>query len=215
MERIRNKLRYTDNLIPGTYWDVTKSGKVIELRVKPCMDTDPHCYRLGIIQIGRIISRIRSMNSKEGTRPRINLFPNLSETQLAATIFWPEFLKALPKKIDPSNTNTPPVVSDERLLDIANQYGLSFIPALNLDYIEPVDTHRTFTIVSHSNQPFAWIKVGQFIQELSDLYAQSGADSDLTFEILPAVRPEGASTERKSSYQQIKMSINTRRKNLD
>lgn len=212
MQRIRNKLRYTDDLIPTIYWDVTKSGKVIELRVKPCMETDPGCYRLGIIQIGRIISRISSMTTKEGSGPRIHLFPNLSERQLAATIHWPEFLQALPTKFDAPESV---ILSEKMLQKITLHHNLSLVPALNLEDTGASGDQRTYTVVSHSNQPFAWLKVGQFIQELSEFSSYSLQDMNLTFEILPAALPEGASSQRKNSYEQLQMSINTVRKNVD
>lgn len=170
------------------------------------MDTDPGCYRLGIIQIGRIISRIRSMSCKDGTRPQINLFPNLSETQLAATIYWPEFLQAVPYRHDEHDMQSS--ITEKQLRNVAKKYNLSFVPVFNLKSGKP-DDRRAYTIVSHSNQPFAWLKVGQFIQELSDLGTHSLQRGNLVFEILPAALPEGTRPERKGSYEQIRMSISS------
>ena len=87
MDKIRNKLSITDDILPVCYWDITKSGKVLELRVKPSIDQQPAKFRLGIIQIGRIISRIQTLAEQSGSQPQIQLFPNLSENQLAATVY--------------------------------------------------------------------------------------------------------------------------------
>jgi hypothetical protein len=152
------------------------------------------------------------MSCEEGTRPQINLFPNLSETQLAATIYWPEFLQAIPYRNAGNDVQIP--ITEKYLRKIANKYNLWLVPEFNLKDDE-ADDRRVYTIVSHSNQPFAWLKVGHFIQDLSEYSSHSQRDMNITFEILPAALPEGTSSERKGSYEQIRMSISSTWKNVD
>lgn len=163
MEKIKNRLRIPDPIIRKTYWDVTKSGKVVELCIRPSIDANPEEYRLGTIQIGRIISYIQSLAAVSNTSPQIQLFPNLAENQLAATIYWPALLSSSVPKLEDVSSGKHSLTADE-LTKICSHYNL-FTKELPHD---EAGTTRTYHILSRSNQPFIWLKVGQFIQELSE-----------------------------------------------
>jgi len=203
MDKIRNKLSIEDNILPVPYWDITTSGKVLELRVKPSIDFHPGKYRLGIIQIGRIISRIQTLAEQSGSKPQIQLFPNLSENQLAATVFWPGFMEDEQGTKSEEIHRTP--LSDSDMQTIAGHYDLK----LSAD--EPLtsddDTNSVFHVVSKSNQPFIWLKLGQFIQDLTEQVEASPSSCDLTIEILTTYTPERSSSTRKVSYKQAKIYI--------
>lgn len=203
MDKIRNKLKLSDEILPVPYWNITRSGKVLELRVKPSIDSQPDIYRLGVIQIGRIISRIQTLSKQSGSRPQIQLFPNLTENQLAATVFWPGFSEAL-KRVESEEVHRTPI-SDEEIKAIAGHYDLtlSTIDTLSSDD----ETQTALCVSSKSNQPFVWLKMGQFIQELTEQVEASPSAYDLTIEILTPYMPERASSARKGSYKQAKVFI--------
>lgn len=203
MDKIRNKLNISDSILPETYWDVTKSGKVLELRVRPSIDKAPDNYRLGIIQIGRVISRIQTLAEQSGSQPQIQLFPNLTENQLAAIVFWPGFLESL-QRIESEDMHRSPI-SDMDIQAIAEQYDLTLSPDELLSSDD--ETNSAFYVVSKSNQPFIWLKVGQFIQELTEQFEASHSNCNLTIEILSAYTPDRQSTNRKKKYEQAKIFV--------
>lgn len=203
MDKIRSKLSIKDNILPVPYWDMTKTGKVLELRVKPSIDQEPAKFRLGIIQIGRIISRIQTLAEQSGSHPQIQLFPNLSENQLAATVFWPGILEGL-QRIESENIHRAPL-SDADIQAIAGHYDLTLSPDEQLSSDD--ETNSAFDVVSKSNQPFIWLKVGQFIQDVKEQIEASLSECNLTIEILTAHMPDRQSVNRKVSYKQAKIFV--------
>lgn len=203
MDKIRNKLSIKDDILPVCYWDITKSGKVLELRVKPSIDQQPGKYRLGVIQIGRIISRIQTLAERSGSQPQIQLFPNLSENQLAAIIFWPGFLEAL-QKIESEKMHRAPL-SDLDLQAVAGHYDLTLTPKELLSSDD--ESNSAFYVVSKSNQPFIWLKLGQFIQDVTEQIEAARSNCKLTIEILTAHTPDRQSSNRKMSYKQAKIFV--------
>jgi len=165
LNKIKNKLSIKDRIIPVDYWQVTISGKVLELRVTPSFDQDPANYRLGVIQIGRIIYRIKSIQEKSSTKPRINLFPNLSENQLAATIFWPQLLKSH-VHLSPGR-GAQKTISVSNIRELANKYNmfLKKQPAESMEH-QKDENKYCYALLTYTNQPFVWLKLGQFIEEL-------------------------------------------------
>lgn len=163
MEKIKNRLKITDSIIPETYWDITRSGKVLELHIRPSIDSQPEEYRLGTIQIGRVISLIQSMAVESDVVPQIQLFPNLAENQLAATIYWPDLLTENVKKppISPSQKQR---FTETDLNRMSSHYNLF----AEKKSVSDEDTMIRYEVLSRSNQPFIWLKVGQFIQELKE-----------------------------------------------
>lgn len=167
LNRIKNNLSIKDRIIPVDYWQVTKSGKVLELRVTPSIDRDPEKYRLGIIQIGRIIYRINSFESQGSSKPRIQLFPNLSENQLAATIYWPQLLKS---QVDfTSAPKAQKAITLSFISELAGKYNLTVEKhPHSADSKKQHNNDKTdcYALSTTANQPFAWLKLGQFIEEL-------------------------------------------------
>jgi len=96
-------------------------------------------------------------------------------------------------------------LSDSDMQTIAGHYDLK----LSAD--EPLtsddDTNSVFHVVSKSNQPFIWLKLGQFIQDLTEQVEASPSSCDLTIEILTTYTPERSSSTRKVSYKQAKIYI--------
>ncbi len=167
MNRIKNNLNVKDQITPHDYWQVSRSGKVLELRVTPSIDKNPNHYRLGVIQIGRIIQRIKSLESQSKTEPQIHSFPNLAENQLAATIYWPQLLNT-DIHITPQKKGSEPC-SPAFLCTLLNKYSLILkkdFPEITL--LQNNQELSRFSLLSHTNQPFVWLKLGQFIQEFKE-----------------------------------------------
>ncbi|WP_340106084.1 hypothetical protein [Rhodohalobacter sp. 8-1] len=205
MEKIRNKLDISDRILPKAYWDVKKSGKVLELRVLPSIDQSPEKYRLGIIQIGRIISRIQMLTKYSETKPQIQLFPNLAENQLAATVYWPAFLENMTQEKhnqDQVQDHLPPLTV-QCISKYAEHYDLS----LSSDSTHTVEDGemKTYYVVSQSNQPFIWLKVGQFIQDLTEHNDDSDGSSDISIEVPMSYIPEHDASGKKAGYRQVKI----------
>lgn len=203
MDKIRNKLSVTDNILPICYWDITKSGKVLELRVKPTIDREPAKYRLGVVQIGRIISRIETMAEQSGSKPQIQLFPNLSENRLAATVYWPGFEEGMKSETPKEIRRTP--LSDAGIRVLAKNYDLAIVPDESLASDD--ETNSVYYIVSTSNQPFIWLKLGQFIQNLKNQFNASQSSCNLSIDVLNKVGPDNSPSNHQLSYKQAKVYV--------
>lgn len=203
MDKINSKFQISDSVIPGTYWDVTKSGKVLELRVRPTIDKKPEKYRLGVIQIGRIISRIQSLAEISDSSPQIQLFPNLAESQLVATVYCPDLLESKPQETHENVTDTTITPSD--IEELAAHYNL--YAEKNDDKQSATSTVQVLHIVSHSNQPFIWLKVGQFIQDLTDRMSSIKYRGEIAIEIDRMYKPERSTSERSVTYQQMTITL--------
>lgn len=203
MDNIRNKLKISDCILPKPYWNVTKSGKVLELRVLPNIDQDPEKYRLGVIQIGRIISRIQTLTKHSGAQPQIQLFPNLTENQLAATVYWPNVMEDL-LLVKPHQKHRSPL-SGHLIKRTAKKFGLTLSSESSDSDAKSGD--RTFYIVTKSNQPFVWLKVGQFIQSLTEQSDTSDAGQNHFIEVSNSFMPETGKSGKKVRYRQAKISI--------
>ena len=203
MDKIRSKLAIKDTILPTPYWDVTKSGKVLELRVKPSIDQQPDKYRLGVIQIGRIISRIQTLANQSGTQPQIQLFPNLSENRLAATVYWPGFLEGL-RKTEPEAIHRT-TLSDVDIQTIAKHYDFTITADQSLASDD--ESRSAYFVMSKSNQPFIWLKLGQFIQDLTEQVESVSSNSYLTIEVLTTGLPVRSESDRKKAYKQSKIYV--------
>ena len=89
-KNLHERFKIVDSVVRDTYWQISKSGKIMELSVVPDMEQNPREYRLGVIQVGRIIQKIESCTKQGRSKPQIQLFPNLSEKQLAAIVHFSE-----------------------------------------------------------------------------------------------------------------------------
>lgn len=203
MDKIKSKLSIKDSILPTAYWDMTKSGKVLELRVKPTIDREPAKYRLGVIQIGRIISRIETMAEQSGSQPQIQLFPNLSENRLAATVYWPGFAEGIKTETPKEIRRTP--LSDASIRVIAKNYDLAITPDESLASDD--GRNSVYYIVSTSNQPFIWLKLGQFIQDLKNQFDASPSSCNLSLEVLNNVEPDKPPSNHQLSYKQAKVYV--------
>jgi hypothetical protein len=190
-----------------SYWDVTKSGKVLELRVRPSIDREPGKYRIGIIQIGRIISRLQKLAKHAGSKPQIQLFPNLAENQLAATVYWPDFLEDMP--YEKTQNKNLPLLSDRKIEKIAEHYDFALISNNSGASEDEVQVRITYFVLSKSNQPFIWLKLGQFIHDVTDHTKTSDAHEKCSIEVLTAFTPETHSPKRMVSYKQAKVTLNS------
>ena len=203
MDRISSKLSIKDSILPTPYWDINKSGKVLELRVKPTIDREPAKYRLGVVQIGRIISRIETMAEQSGSKPQIQLFPNLSENRLAATVYWPGFEEGMKSETPKEIRRTP--LSDAGIRVLAKNYDLAIVPDESLASDD--ESNSVYYIVSTSNQPFIWLKLGQFIQNLKNQFNASRSSCNLSIDVLNKVDPDNSTSNHQLSYKQAKVYV--------
>jgi hypothetical protein len=205
MDKIRNKLKIADTILPVPYWKVTKSGKVLELRVRPSIDHEPGNYRLGIIQIGQIISHLQKLAKHSGAKPQIQLFPNLAENQLAATVYWPGFLEDVP--YDKTQKMNQEQLSIKKIKEIAKHYNLALTADISDVSEGEGQVSSTYVVISKSNQPFVWLKVGQFIQDVMEHLIASGACGSCAIDVLTSFSPETLPSKRMISYKQAKVSL--------
>jgi hypothetical protein len=199
LNRIKNNLSIKDRIIPVDYWQVTKSGKVLELRVTQSIDRDPKKYRLGIIQIGRIIYRINSFETRGSTKPRIQQFPNLSENQLAAIIYWPQLLKS---EVDFTSLPTAQAeVTLPFISELAGKYNLSVKEQTSTGGIKSHQKNNKkscYELSTVANQPFAWLKLGQFIEEL-----KCCTDSHQQFSLDDILLLNGEKSSHKTEHESV------------
>lgn len=168
MNKIKTDLSIKDRIIPHDYWQVSRSGKVLELRVIPAIDQDPIHYRLCVVQIGRIIYKIKSFEGNSKTEPRIQLFPNLAENQLVATIYWPQLLNS-EIQITPQKKKSE-TYSATFIQTLLKKYSLILKKySRELTPLQEKHGRCWFAIFSSTNQPFIWLKLGQFIEEFKHL----------------------------------------------
>lgn len=203
MDKINSRLQISDSVIPGKFWDVTKSGKVLELHVRPTIDQKPEKYRLGVIQIGRVISRIQSLSERSQSSPQIQLFPNLAENQLVATVYWPGLLEDIPEEDQINVTNS--TISTTDIEQLAAHYNLYIDKSANDQSAS--DEKRILHVVSHSNQPFIWLKVGQFIQDLTDRISTGTNKVTITIEVNRTYKAERSASERSVTYRQMTITL--------
>lgn len=211
MDKINSKLQISDPVIPGKFWDITKSGKVLELRVRPTIDQKPEKYRLGVIQIGRVISRIQSLSEHSQSSPQIQLFPNLAENQLVATVYWPGLLEDIPQEDQISVTNS--TISTTDIEQLAAHYNLNIDKSTNDQ--SALDTRNILHIVSHSNQPFIWLKVGQFIQDLTDRISTGKNKVTITIEVNRTYKAERSASKRSVTYRQMTITVSDEMNHAD
>ena len=206
MHNIKSRFGIKDRILKVDYWQVSKSGKVLEFRVVDDIDTNPEKYRLGIIQIGRIIYKFESFAKSKKSKPQIQLFPNLTENKLAATVYWPDFLSSaihLNPDTGPKNNLTL-----KTLHSISENYNLrvkSFDTDIDSDSRPDSGLHTDVGLWSASNQPFIWLKTGQFIEELMTGFDLNTGSDRKDIEIISPV--EVLTDKKKSGYFQIRVSI--------
>lgn len=201
MYRIKDRLRISDRIIPNSYWEETVSGKVLELRVRPSLDKNPENYRLGVIQIGRIIAKIQLLKNNADTSPQIQLFPNLAENQLAATIYWPELLTSA--KLNVSASPGVEEVSEKKLKKVINQFNFNI--RLHEDSTKNSESTTILGVLSSSNQPFVWLKVGQMVQHLVEQFSLSFQAGSLDIKIVPFDKYRDHKKLKTKEYCQVKM----------
>lgn len=171
MKNITKKLEINDPVIPGTFWQITQSGKVLELRVTAHIERSPDHYRFGVIQIGRIIQKLKSYAGCTTSRPQIQLFPNLNEKQLAATVYWPEFFSTHIQECTPPHSKRE---FKPALFKLARKHRFKTETRKTREATEK--RRLVISILSCSNQPFVWLKTGTFVEELSMAAGSLSAD---------------------------------------
>lgn len=160
MTNLKSKFTIYSPVIPTEYWSISKTGKVLEFNVTAHIEINPEQYRLGVIQIGQIIRIIQLFAQKKNADPQIQVFPNLAEDQLVATIYWPELLNREYFNLKKTQEIKYPPVSTIR--SIAKEYRFTVHgPASQNRLLD-----NELLICTSSNQPFVWLKMGQFIEDL-------------------------------------------------
>ncbi|REL33209.1 hypothetical protein DYD21_13225 [Rhodohalobacter sp. SW132] len=198
MTSLKNKLLLNTHVIPADFWNVSKAGKTLEFSVTAHIDINPADYRQGVIQIGQIIRRIEQFARVKNAAPKIQLFPNLAEDQLAATVFWPELLSGgavtLPKK-QPGCLPPP-----SKIQSIAKVYRFTL---KKTDQDKGVNSNK-WVVCSSSNQPFIWLKLGQFIEHLSE--TDKGITIGNLADLIEILEPEGQK-QKTDLYTQLAIYI--------
>jgi len=188
MNKIKQKLHITDPVHPGNFWKISKAGKVLEIWVIPDFEHAPDQYRLGVIQIGRVLEKILAYEMHSFSKLQLQLFPTIAEKQLAATIFWPELITSnlLSQSLDKPKLT----FSSEALVEMAEQYNLTVCRRVDADN-RPGFEH--FDLLSTSNQPFIWIKLGQFIERFLRSF---DTNTDISTNSIQYQSPGGEQAER-------------------
>lgn len=161
----------TDTVFPEKYWQLTRAGKIFELHTTSTIDHKPDHYRLGVIQIGQIIQKIRTQIKNETTRPMIQIFPNISENQLIATVYWPELTNMNNIQISVPEQKTQDketVTANLQLWARKNRLILDPIDHVMAGSIlkksTPAGT-KNLLLLSESNHLFSWLRIGHWLEE--------------------------------------------------
>lgn len=204
MHNIKARIGIKDRILTDSYWQVSRSGKVLEFSVVESIDTNPEIYRLGIIQIGRIIYKFESFAKNKVSKPQIQLFPNLTEGKLAATIYWPDFLSST-VQFNPE-PGTKRALTVESLRALSEKYSLSMrFQGSESSTINDCGSKTHVDLWSASNQPFIWLKTGQLIEELMLRFDLSFNSAEEIIKIITPARIWPFND--KSGYLQMEVSI--------
>ncbi|MFU8812323.1 MAG: hypothetical protein ACNA78_05100 [Balneolaceae bacterium] len=153
-------------------WSFTISGNMVELRTMYTIDSDPENYRQGVIDIGSVLASIRAMCGEAKSRPSIQVFPNMMDSRLVATI---RFSRTQPSghpqpKRHPLPNGLPATLSlRQKLMRLAESYELIFTE-VNNTHLKPFDLLQKpsctpFFLGSKGDNPFVWLLVGGWAEE--------------------------------------------------
>lgn len=171
-------------------WSYKITGNVVELKVLPNMENEPHDFRLAVIQIGQVLDQLRHEYSHSLEKTQIQTFPNLMEINLVAVI---QFTHSRPsRKIQPSKNgiNRQKYSADlKSIKELVDKHHLK-LHQTDIDLAELHPDHDNcsetdaYVLHSNSNNPFVWLKTGYFteqIRRMKNRDQESGLDISLFY----------------------------------
>lgn len=152
-------------------WDMT--GNMLELSVPAGIKNEITKYRQSVLQVGKIIQRIRNTYPDSGESLSVQLFPNLMDIGLVAVVRAPESNKL--KKIDlPKNGKA---IQFEDLLEKGKkEFSLDVdkIESKTTELVEDEtdsDSLQTFVLSSAVSNPFVWVRTGYFLELIQNFHS--------------------------------------------
>lgn len=162
-------------------WTHRVSGNTLDLSVHPKHRSEPAKYRGAVIYAGQVLQAISQEAIDQGQSIMIQSFPNLGEPELIAHVRW--FSARKSSNHDESESLHSGLLSlqpfDNILRSTASHFGM-FV--LELDMQDPAispelvsiypgngsDTHFR-VLCTLSDNPFDWLKTGQWIERFLQL----------------------------------------------
>lgn len=170
-------------------WDYRVSGNILELSVKPDYNNNPEEYRLGVIETGQVLQAIERQAILSGQVTQVQSFPNIDESQLVALVRLHRTYEtddtARPNGLK-KGANTP---AGTLLKSIASHYGLFFqnknagddkiiLETFHSDQKKIESNGNFYSLCSTVDNPFLWLKTGQWINRVNQLVEESSSMSD-------------------------------------
>jgi len=164
-------------------WEFSFAGNTLELTVKPNFVNASEMYRLGVIAVGQVIRALDDKAIANGYTTQIHSFPSLNETQLIASIRLHRIYGEAAAQPDTNSMPAQIAGSDKNLLKaLASHYGLFFKAS---GCVSDTETHlnpgsdnkkkKLFSICTAMDNPFIWLKVGQWLEGLKLLETQNNS----------------------------------------
>lgn len=180
MDKWINILTEREDTTRPLLWSWDMSGNILELSVPAGVKNEIDNYRHSVMQVGKIIQRIRNSYPESTEKPSVQLFPNLMDIGLVAVVRAP-------------NTNNPKpntllingeAKSFKELLEKgkrdfsleAEEVVFSESDLVSLG-IQP-EKYRTIVLSSAVSNPFVWVRTGYFLELLRNFHTDKMMDKE-------------------------------------
>lgn len=157
------------------------SGDILELSTTVAYHRDPDQYRQAVIKAGQLLQALEYYSVINGRNLMVQSFPNLEETRLIA-------IARLPEDRSLNREDAHSLLIDDNsiiviLKSVASHHGLFFNPAtVNSGSVKDLQKLATglpeteslsdyFSLCSTTDNPFIWLKTGQWIELVRQISA--------------------------------------------
>lgn len=177
-------IKKDEDRLKNDLWSYNISGNVIEFLALPSHGKEREAYRCSVIKIGQVLQALSVRINKTNVQYHIQSFPNIENFSLIASIRVNHQPVESAAKL-PGVDSSPAVENQfQLLLSLAsnNQLMLDEIPeSCQKHYAihQREDIQKWFVLSSDFDNPFTWLKIGYWIEMISQT---------LTFSDVSAVR---------------------------
>lgn len=172
MDKWINILTERENQTMPLLWSWDMSGNILELSVPAGVKNEIDSYRQSVLQVGKMIQRIRNSYHGSEEKPTVQLFPNLMDIGLVAVVRAPDSYK--PKATELPENGKAKTFND--LLELGkNEFSLD-VDQIDLTEKEFADFQiepgkfRTYLLSSGVSNPFVWVRTGYFLEHIQNFH---------------------------------------------
>lgn len=162
-----------DQTIPLLWsWDL--SGNILELSVPAGIKNEIDKYRLSVLQVGKIIQRIRNSYPDSSEKPSVQLFPNLMDIGLVAVVRAPEtnMLKTSGLSINGKSESFEDLLEKGRKDFSLNMDEIKLTENLQNSIQTDSGEYRTYLLSCSVSNPFVWVRTGYFLELIQNFYTE-------------------------------------------